>query len=148
MIGGTVGAVFVLYCAGLFLAVVFGLGLGSPIALPLWMLIAFVISCAMVTLVFWPATLIGGWLAEKLRLPILAEIALVSVLAIVATLGVVGAYRGDWTAGLELGASWVAGLSIPLGAYWWSLRSTDWVLSTLRRVWRGLRSKAHSLPNS
>ncbi len=148
VVGGTVGAVFVLYCAGFLIAVVFGAGLGSPIALPLWLLFSFVVSCGAVATVIWPATLIGGWLADRLRLSVLWEIALVTALASAVSLSVAVAYCGGLAAGVECGSYWMAGLAIPLGAYWWSLRSTDWVLSTVGRAWRGLRSKAHSLPNS
>lgn len=139
VVGASLAFAVVGYIGLLAWAVVAGLPLGGPLALPLLMLLALLTSTAAIFFGLFPATFIGHFLCRRvLGWSIAAEIPISTLLTLGITVVismVVGSYGGvsPWTSvaqGVVLGLF----LLVPLGVYWWVLRVSDWGIQKGQRL--------------
>ena len=140
----------VTYFALLVWAALAGGGIGGPLTYPVGLLLFFLATTAAGLLFLFPSTAFAEWIAQRCRLPILAQIP-VSVaclgllcllgMCLVAALGSSPTFHG-LLAGF--GVLFLA-LLVPLGLYWWVAQSGPLLLSLLRRFTRLFRSASPSL---
>lgn len=125
VVAGTVGVYLALFVLG----VLTGAPLGSPIALPLWTLLAAGFSLFMLPANWIPATVIAArWSPHAIvRIPIAMGISLVLSLAAGTLLLDEELFdAGVWTLALF---AW-----LPLGLYFWAHWSSDAILESVARV--------------
>jgi hypothetical protein len=118
-------------------AIAVGEPLGGPLALPFMLFLALAGGFAAVAFNFLPATLISTRICRRLQLAWYFEIGvttLVSALLALAAGVALGLYRDDVMSGVHMAAICELVLLLPLGAYWWSLRSTGWLISLVRHL--------------
>jgi len=135
------------YFALLLWAAFAGGGLGSPVVLPIFLLLALAgsVSCALI--VFLPISLVAEYICiQRMRWGRFAEIPVSIVLlslVVLITSSTVSLFNGWalWTA-LAVGAICLAVLLAPLGVYWWCLQSTDLLLGVGIKLWNGRSAKS------
>ena len=137
------------YFALLGLAMLFGEDLGGPLALPFMVLTAVIGIAASVWLVILPVTALTERICVKRGIRWLWQVPITT------------AAMGSWLLVLALAiaairdtpmdkAATVAGivflaLLLPLGLYWWTMQSVDWIVGATARWWKGrkARGKGH-----
>lgn len=137
------------YLALLIWAALTGGAPGGPLALPLLIVLAIVAGIGVVGLILLPTTLLTEWMCVRHRLRIAVQIPLT-----VACLGLyvfAGALvlalvrRSSVAAASEAAGVIIVVLLIPLGAYWWSMQATDWIVGLAVTWWSGrLRTASRS----
>ena len=139
VVGASLAFAVVGYIGLLAWAVVAGLPLGGPLALPFLLLLALLTSTVAVFFGLFPATLVGHFLCRRLLgWSIAAEIPISTLLTLGITVGistVVGSYGGV-SASTSVAQGIVLGLFllVPLGVYWWVLRVSDWGIQQGQRL--------------
>jgi hypothetical protein len=141
---GIVTLTAVSYIALLAWAALTGGGLGGPLALPFLVLFAFVAAIAAAALILFPATALAEWICARREMGVGWQIPVsVACMAacVVAAAGVMSALRGTSLHGTASAAGILfVVLLVPLGVYWWSMQSTDWLLRHGERWWRHFRA--------
>ena len=132
------------YFALLAWAVVAGGGLGGPLAFPFMVLFALLASTAAVLLVLLPTTALTEWICRKrqahrlIQIPVATLVLAAYVLA--ATVVIALLAKSSVGKATSLAAVTIGVLLVPLGAYWWSLQSTDWLIHVGIRLWGRIKS--------
>ena len=142
VVGGVVAFTAASYFALLAWAVLAGESLGGPLAFPFMVLFALIASLVSVGFILLPATAVAEWIAARKRLRVASQIPIAIALAvvfIVAAALVISVLREMSWGSAAAAAGWMfALLLVPLGVYWWSMQSADWLLRAatgwLRRV--------------
>jgi len=138
-------AISIISYLGLLLwAIVTDAPLGGPLALPFMILLALLGSLLSIGFVLFPITLFSHWLcASILEKPTFVQIPVATGLLIIELLviALVCALTGDHeiSTSLLLGFCAALILLVPLGAYWWTLQITDWIIANLSLIWIRLR---------
>jgi hypothetical protein len=145
VVGCAVGASIICYLGLLSWAVITGAPIGGPLALPLMMLLALLGSLASICLVLMPITALGHWLCTSARprpvivqIPMTTGLLIIELLIIALVSGLIGDYGMSTSLGLGFGAALI--LLVPLGAYWWTLQITDWLISMISTCWIRFRA--------
>ena len=146
VVAGVVAFSAASYFALLAWAVLVGEPLGGPLAFPFMVLFAVVASVVSVGAALLPVAALTEWicLRRQIRLPW--------------QIPIVTAVMGTWLLMLALIAAAVRGapvgstavptgivflvLLVPLGMYWWSMKSADWILGVTMRWWTSRRRSA------
>ena len=132
VVGGVVAFTAASYFALLAWAVLAGQPLGGPLALPFMVLFALVASLGSVALILLPATAIAEWISVKKRLRVALQIpiatALAAVFVVLAALVIAVLREMSWGSAAAAAGVIFALLLVPLGVYWWSMQSADWLL--------------------
>jgi len=143
VIGGIVGLTAASYIALLAWAILAGGDLGGPLAFPFLVLFAVVASVVSVGLILLPTTALTEWICvtRNLRLALQIPIATVCLWTyLISAALVVALLRGTPLSSATFTASVVFVLLLaPLGAYWWSMQSADWLLGTVTKWWNSIR---------
>jgi hypothetical protein len=138
VVGVSLAFALVSYFGLLAWAVLAGLPLGGPLALPFLMLLALLTSTAATLLVLFPATLVGHFLCRRLGWPAAAEIPVSSALTLGIAVGistVIGSYAAvSISTAAALGALVGAFLLVPLGEFWWVMRVSSWGVEQAHRL--------------
>ena len=150
VVGGVVAFIAASYFALLAWAVLAGDPLGGPVAFPFMVLLALIASVVSVGLILMPATALAEWVAVKHQLRRAFQIPIATALAggqlLFAAL-VISVLRGiPWSSAAAAAGVIFALLLVPLGVYWWSIQSTDWLLRAATR-WPGKASVAAQNPS-
>jgi hypothetical protein len=137
-----------LYIALLAWAALTGGGLGGPLALPFLVLFALVASIATAALILFPATALAEWICARREMALGWQIPIaVACMAACVAAATMAMFllRGTslQSAAAAAGMLFVV-LLIPLGVYWWSMQSTDWLLRHGERWWQHFRAAANS----
>lgn len=137
------------YFALLAWAVLMGEPLGGPLAFPFMVLFAVVASIVCVGAALLPVTALTEWICRRWQLRLAWQIPIAT--AVMATGLLMFAMIGATVRGESLNSAAVlAGivfllLLAPLGMYWWSMQSADWIVGATLRYWnRRRRSPAPS----
>lgn len=134
VIAGIVAVTVASYFALLAWAVLMGQPLGGPLALPGMVLFALIAGIVAVGLVLLPATALAERITERKQVRAVFQIPIATALAgsfVVLTTSVITVARGTPWASAALAAGVIfAILLVPLGVYWWSMQSVDWLLRT------------------
>ena len=144
MIAGCIGwtiAYFVL----LAIAVVTNQGVGSPLAFPAGIIAVLAVGGILGWGVFAPAAAFGAVFCRVFRLPRIAAIPVVTVVAILLSYAMYWAYiemvtTHSMPSMLTVLKNFAIYLSIPLGAYWWLTEGPGALFDAFRR-WIGLRRR-------
>lgn len=136
------------YFALLAWSVLVGAPLGGPLAFPFMVLLAVVASVASVGGALFPVTALTEWicLRHQIRVPWQIPIATTAMGAWLLMLAVIAAaVRGTpiESTAVPAGIAFLV-LLVPLGMYWWSMQSADWILSVSTRWWSPRRGSASS----
>jgi hypothetical protein len=141
LVAGIVTLTASVYVALLMWAAVTGGGLGGPLTLPFLLLFAFVGSVVSAAFILMPTTAFTEWVCKKRHLPLALQIP-VSIACLAASL-LAGApliamiRNASVSFALTRAGIVFLLLLIPLGVYWWSMQSADWVLRRLGQWWSG-----------
>ena len=121
-------------------AVMLGEPLGGPLAFPFMIVLAVAASTISIVAVLFPATVLTDWICagRQIRLPWQIPIAAAVMGAWLLTLTMIaGAARGDMVGSTAVSTGIVfLLLLVPLGLYWWSMQTADWILGATMR-WMG-----------
>lgn len=143
VISGIVAFTAASYFALLAWAVIAGEGLGGPLAFPVMVLFALVASVVSVLLVLLPTTALTEWICVKRGVHRLWQIPVATLLLAGYVFSAALVAGVAWESSVHRAASLAgilfASLLVPLGAYWWSLQSTDWLIHSGTRVWKDVR---------
>lgn len=131
------------YFALLAWAMLVGEPLGGPLAFPFLVLFAMVASVASVGAVLLPVTALTDWICFGRHVRLLWQIpratALMGLwLLMVAVIAAVVRGAAVGSTAVFAGIVFLV-LLIPLGMYWWSVQSTDWILAIAMRWWTSRR---------
>ncbi|MCW8129974.1 MAG: hypothetical protein KIS92_06430 [Planctomycetota bacterium] len=120
----------VLYFALLAFAILFGGGLGGPLALPFMMLSGGLAAVAGCCAAFFPATACAEFFRRRLALPWFCEMPLASVLSLFAALAIAQCFAAGTSTAAFVGHvfAWWLVLAVPLGFYWWTTQAVDALL--------------------
>lgn len=139
--------VFVIYIGLVIVAIVTDSGLGSPVALPLWMLIAFVVSILYTTFLLFPSV----WIAEitarcfgkwRFMLEIFFSTLALGLLIFAATFFLNSFIKPDGFDFVLNNPVYVLfALLIPLGIYWWTAKFVQLGFHLPGIIWRQMQSK-------
>jgi hypothetical protein len=146
VVGGIVAFTAASYFALLAWAVLVGDPLGGPLAFPFMVLFALFASVVSVGLILLPATALAEWVAVKKQLrmafqiPIATALAGVQLLFAALVISVLGGM--PWSSAAAAAGVIFALLLVPLGVYWWSMQSADWLLRAATRWWRPGKASA------
>ena len=144
VVTGIVSFTAATYGALLLWAILAGLPLGGPLAFPFMVLFALVATVGVVLFVLLPSTVATEWLRHRLQFPLLVEIPMATLLMVALVLGLTSAIAwlsGSFVEGATVAAAIGAGvLLVPLGAYWWALQSTGWVITVATTYSERLRT--------
>ena len=138
VVAGIIGFTAASYFALLLWAALAGRGLGGPLALPFMLLGALLASVVAVLFILLPSTALTEWLGVKFRLRLLLQIP-VATGVLIANVFAGSLLMAQLRNGSFSNALWAAAivsglLLIPLGAYWWSLQTADWLLRLATRI--------------
>jgi hypothetical protein len=136
------------YVALLVWAVLVGEPLGGPLAFPFMILIAVVASVISVGAVLLPVTALTEWICVRRQIRLQWQIPIDTAvmgmwLLMLAAIG--AAVRGApiGSTAVPTGTVFLL-LLVPLGMYWWSMQSADWILRVATRWWSRRRSEPTS----
>jgi len=140
-VGGASALVATLYFILLIVAILTDGGIGSPVALPIGVLLTVVFMTAVALAVFLPVTVGAAWICHRNGLTYLHEIPIAAFL-LVAYIFLVAIGAGFTNAGslnplnnVLWYASAVSLALLPtLGVYWLCLQSTGWLLTGAERM--------------
>lgn len=125
------------YFALLVWAVLVGEPMGGPLAFPFMVLFAVVVSTISVGAALFPVTALTEWICRRRRLgwPWQIPIATAVMGAGLLMVAVVAAAVRGGSLGSTLAPAGIAFLLLlaPLGMYWWSVRSADWIVGVIVR---------------
>lgn len=139
VVAGIAAFTTVSYFALLAWAVLAGEPLGGPLAFPFMVLFALVASVVSVGAVLLPATAVTEWICVRNKLRLVFQIPMAT--GLVGLLLLLGAAGISVLGGMPLGSAALAAgvvfvvLLVPLGAYWWSLQSADWLVRMATSWW-------------
>ena len=129
------------YVALLIWAALTGGAPGGPLALPFLIVLALVASIAAVGLILLPTTMLTESMCVKRRLRIALQIPLsvacLSAYVFSGALAITLIRRTSVAAASTTAGIVIVVLLIPLGAYWWSMQATDWILGWAVAWWSG-----------
>lgn len=142
--------VLLIYVGLVIFAIVTDSGLGGPLALPFWMLAAFVVNILYTTFLLFPSV----WLAEIVsrrfgKWQLLAQIPISTIslaIFVFAASLLVNSYANAQNSPFELlnyPAYIFAALLIPLGVYWWTAKMVQLGLLLPERVWKRIETTFH-----
>jgi hypothetical protein len=121
-------------------AVVAGEPLGGPLAFPFMVLSALLASVLAAVFVLLPTTVLTEWICRKRGFRVVLQIPIATVcmgIYVFTASLLVALLRGAAPSSAALAAAIVFGLLlVPLGAYWWSMQSADWLSRQLTRWWQ------------
>lgn len=140
VVGGVTALSAASYFALLLLAVVADEGIGGPLAFPFMVLSGMAASVLAVGLVLMPTTALAEWITFRRRLHVVWQIPIAVALtgaAVLSTAAAVSVMRGV-APGTTAGAATVGFVSllVPLGAYWWSMQSADWLIGRIKSAYQ------------
>jgi hypothetical protein len=134
------------YFALLLWAIVAGGGIGSPVALPLMMLLAMAGSVGCVLLILLPVSIASEIIRARvfkgsrfLEIPIAVVLLAVYVVGSIALVCILREW--ELRAGLVVSSIAAAVLMVPLGLYWWCLQSADWLVGLGMNFWSRYRGR-------
>lgn len=146
VVGGIVAFTAASYFALLAWAVLVGEPLGGPLAFPFMVLFALVASVVSVGLILLPATAVAERISVRRQLRVAFQIPIATALAGVFLLFaalVISVLRGvSWGSAAAAAGVMFALLLVPLGVYWWSMQSADWLLRAATRRVRAAKASA------
>lgn len=146
VVGGVVALTAASYFALLAWAVLVGEPLGGPLAFPFMVLFALVASVVSVGLILLPATAVAEWIGVKKQLRVAFQIpiatALAGVFLLFATLATAVLRETSWGSAAAAGGVMFALLLVPLGGYWCSMQSADWLLRVATGWLRSAKASA------
>lgn len=139
----------VAYCALLLVAIIGNKGLGSPlmpILVPVGSFVASFVASAICTLAFLaPSTAFAEWACGSgvprrvaLQIPTACAAMFVELLTVCAIFAAVAPTGSNSTGCLAGAALLFAILAVPLGVYWWTLKSADGVRAAIRAFMRAV----------
>jgi hypothetical protein len=138
-----------MYALLLFLAVIFGLGRGGPLAYPAG-IIAILLTCLVAGVgVFAPACAIGAMACAFLKWPRFAAIPIVAIAAFGLCYALTRGYVA-WVPSESMPSvavvlkNFVIFMSIPLGGYWWVTEGPGAIVDALRRWLRRRRHRTQA----
>ena len=136
--------VIIAYFALLVWAIVAGGGIGSPVVLPLTLLLAMAGSVACVLFILLPVSVASEIIRTRvfmgsrfLEIPISAV--LLAGYVVGSTTLVCMLRELDVRRGLVISSIAAAALMVPLGLYWWCLHSADWLFGLGTSFWSRYR---------
>lgn len=129
----------ILYFVLLLWAIVFGGGIGSPIAYPIGLMVIFIGAFGVGSMLFFPSTVFAEWIVKKRNLPVLAQIPItvgsVGMLCLLVSAIATANSSAPSLRSAFVGFATLFGiLLLPLGLYWWTAQSGPLVLAVFRRV--------------
>jgi hypothetical protein len=139
VITGIAGFTAALYFALFAAAVIFDQPIGSPVAGPLMVVFVVIASLISVVAILLPVTAFTEWISQRRGLRVWWQIPIATIVMWMWVL--VLALATAALRGAPIGSTAVAAgiaflvLLIPLGIYWWSMRSADWILGMMTS-WR------------
>jgi hypothetical protein len=140
VVGGVVAFTAASYFALLAWAVLMNEPLGGPLAFPFMVLFALLTSVGSAVFVFFPTTAVTEWACVRCRVHLLLQIPIAAIVLIgyVFTAAIaIALVRGSSVATTLRPAAVVSAvLLVPLGAYWWSLQSVEWLIHLGARALR------------
>jgi hypothetical protein len=140
VVGGTMALTAASYFALFAWAVVAGEPLGGPLAFPFMVLASLLASVVAAVFILLPTTALTEWIClnRGFRLALQIPVATVCMGTYVFTASLAFALvRGVALASAASAAAVLFGLLlVPLGAYWWSMQSADWVARAVNRWWQ------------
>ena len=143
VISGIIAFTSLSYFALLVWAAIVGGGLGGPLAFPFMVLFALIGSVASVLFVLLPATALTEWICVKRRAHLLVQIPIATVLMAVcvlsAALVAATALESSVHRAASVAAAVFGALLVPLGVYWWSLQSAEWLIHSATRLLAHMR---------
>jgi hypothetical protein len=112
-------------------------------AFPFMVLFALFGSVASVLFVLLPATALTEWICVKRRAHLLVQIPIATVLMAVcvlsAALVAATALESSVHRAASVAAAVFGALLVPLGVYWWSLQSAEWLIHSATRILAHMR---------
>ena len=112
-------------------------------AFPFMVLFALFGSVASVLFVLLPATALTEWICVKRRAHLLVQIPIATVLMAVcvlsAALVAATALESSVHRAASVAAAVFGALLVPLGVYWWSLQSAEWLIHSATRLLAHMR---------
>ena len=133
------------YFALLAWAVLAGEPLGGPLAFPFMVLASLIASVVSVCVVLLPVTAVTDWMCRKRRIRLPWQIPIATVLMgswLVALLVATTVTRGTpIVASATFGGLAFLVLLLPLGLYWWTMQSADWIVGATVRWWERSSSR-------
>jgi hypothetical protein len=151
LVGGVVAFAAASYFALLGWAMLVGEPLGGPFALPFMVLVGLIAGVSSTVLVFFPAAALAEWIGAKRNLSVAAQIpiatGLMGAFVLLASVAV-GLSRGlTLASAASIGGLIFVLLVVPLGVYWWAMRSSDWLVQSAIR-WRSAAGRTSPSPSS
>jgi hypothetical protein len=129
----------ILYFVLLIWAIVFGGGIGSPIAYPIGLMVIFIAALGVGSMLFFPSTVFAEWIVKKRNLPVLAQIpitvgSLGTLCLLVSSIATANSAAPSLRGAFVGFATLFGILLLPLGLYWWTAQSGPLALAIIRRI--------------
>jgi hypothetical protein len=141
VVGGITILTATSYFALLIWAALTGQPLGGPLAFPFLVLFALAASVVCVAVILLPTTALTEWMCLKRDLRVAIQIPLsvacLGAYVLVGALLMALLSEGSLAIATKNAAIVFVMLLVPLGAYWWSMQSTDWILGWALAWWSG-----------
>ena len=132
------------YFALLIVAILTDGGIGSPLTLPVFLVLATVLMTVVALVIFLPVTVTATWIRSRRDLHHLFEIPIAALLFVIYIFLVATAITLSTRSSLDIGSWYVFGVAVALlpllGLYWVCLQSTGWLLTAAERVVAFLRN--------